>query len=139
MVRLPLFPFARAVAVALAIGLTLPAVGVCADPIKVSAKEVTAAFVKDPNAAAKKYGDAMNPKEVVVTGTVASVVNGKYGKIARLQGDGKVVVSCLLRKEDEGSVKKGQQIVIQGRCRGYFKSEKLVDLNGGVLVKEKGK
>jgi hypothetical protein len=106
-------------------------------PPKVSAKDLTAEFVKDAAAAAKKYGDAMNPKEVIVEGTVAELVDGTYGKIARLQGEGKVVVSCLLRKEDEGSVKKGDTITIKGRCRGLFKKENLVDLNGGVLVKDK--
>jgi hypothetical protein len=124
-----------ALAGALAAGLASNAVG--ADPIKVSAKDLTAAFVKDSNAAAKKYGDAMNPKDVIVTGTVADVVNGTYGKIAKIEGEGKAVVSCLLRKEDAESVKKGDKIVIQGKCRGYFKSDKSVDLNGGMLVKDK--
>jgi hypothetical protein len=64
-------------------------------------------------------------------------VNGKFGKIAKIEGDGKVVVSCVLRKEDEESVKKGDKIVIQGKCRGYFKADKSVDLNGGLLVKDK--
>jgi hypothetical protein len=107
------------------------------DPIQVSAKDLTAAYVKDANAAAKKYGDAMSPKEVIVTGVVAEVVDGTYGKIAKLTGDGKAVVSCLLRKEDQERVKKGDMIVIRGKCRGYFKADKSVDLNGGVLVKDK--
>ena len=115
------------------------AVAADADPIKVSAKDLTAAYAKDANAAAKKYGDSMNPKEVIVTGTVAAIVDGKYGKIAKIEGDGKVVVSCLLRKEDEASLKKGDDIVIKGKCRGYFKADKSVDLNGGVLVKDKDK
>src|SRR5262249_19820038 len=62
------------------------------DPPKVTAKELTAAFVKNAAAASKKYGDSMNPKELIIEGVVADVVDGKYGKIARLQGDGKVVV-----------------------------------------------
>jgi hypothetical protein len=108
-------------------------------PPKVSAKELTAAFTKNAAAAAKKYGDAMNPKELIVEGVVAAVVDGKFGKIARLEGEGKVVVSCLLRKEDEESVKKGDKIAIKGKCRGLFKNENLIDINGGVLVKEKDK
>jgi hypothetical protein len=137
MIHIPRFPLALAVAGVLALGVVPTAAGADPDPIKVSAKELTAAFVKDPNAAAKKYGDAMNPKEVIVTGTVADVVNGTYGKIAKIEGEGKVVVSCLLRKEDAESVKKGDKIVIRGKCRGYFKADKSVDLNGGVLVKDK--
>jgi tRNA_anti-like len=108
-------------------------------PAKVSAKDLTAAFLKDEKAAALKYGDAMTPKEVIVEGTVAELVNGKYGKIARLEGESKTVVSCLLRKEDEGSVNKGDTITIKGKCRGLFKKEKLVDLNGGILVKDQDK
>jgi len=104
-------------------------------PPKVTARELTAAFVKDPSAAAKKYGDAMNPREVVVEGKVADVVGGTYGKVAKLEGEGKAVVSCLLRKEDEAAVKKGDTVAIKGRCRGFFKKDSSVDLNGGVLVK----
>jgi hypothetical protein len=115
----------------------LAATAVRADdaPVKVTAKQLTADFVKDKEAAAKKYGDSMNPKEVIVEGTVASLEDGKYGKIAKLEGEGKVTVSILLRKEDVDSVKKGD--TIKGKCRGLFEKDKLVDINGGVLVKEK--
>ena len=106
-------------------------------PPKVTAKQLTADFVKDKAAAAKKYGDAMNPKEVIVEGTVASLEDGTYGKIAKLEGEGKVTVSILLRAEDVDSVKKGDKITIKGKCRGLFEKTQQVDINGGVLVKEK--
>jgi hypothetical protein len=116
--------------------LLAPAFAADPAPPKVSARDLTAAFVKDEAAAAKKYGDAMSPKEVLVEGTVADVVNGKYGRIARLQGDGKVVVSVLMRAEDEPKVKKGDKVAFKGKCCGLFRNENLVDINGGVLQKE---
>jgi hypothetical protein len=106
-------------------------------PTKVSAKQLTADFLKDKAAASKKYGDAMSPKEVIVDGDVVSLEDGKYGKIAKLEGEGKAVVSVLLRKEDEGDVKKGDHVTFKGRCRGLFEKDKSVDLNGGVLQKDK--
>jgi hypothetical protein len=139
-----IFPTTRHPLVLSAVSLLLlvgaeVSLAVAADPQppKVSAKDLTAEFVKDPATAAKKYGDAMNPKEVIVEGTVVDLVDGTYGKIAKLQGEGKVVVSCLLRKEDESGVKKGDTVTIRGRCRGLFKKDNSVDLNGGVLIKDK--
>jgi tRNA_anti-like len=134
-------PFAL-LAIALVVFFTAVAVrpAAAADtPPKVSAKDLAAEFVKDAAAAAKKYGDAMNSKEVIVEGVVAEVVAGTYGNIARLEGEGKVVVSILMRKEDEASVKKGDKVTFKGKCRGLFKKENLVDINGGILQKEKDK
>jgi len=104
-------------------------------PPRVTAKELTAAYVKDPVAAGKVYGDPYALREVIVEGIVDQVVDGKYGKIARLKGTGKVVVSCLLRKEDVDLVKPGEKVVIRGRCRGFFEKDNLVDINGGVVQK----
>lgn len=70
---------------------------------------------------------------------VVEIVQGKYGLLAKIEGDENVVVSCLLRREDESIVKKGNKVVIKGRCRGYYKAEKLVDLNSGVLINDKEK
>lgn len=108
-------------------------------PINVTAKQLTTDFSKDKAAAAKKYGDSMTPKEVIVEGVVATLEDGKYGKIAKLEGDGKLVVSILLRKEDVDDVTKGEKVSFKGKCRGLFEKEKLIDINGGVLLKDKDK
>lgn len=106
-------------------------------PPKVSSKQLAADFVKNATAAGKKYGERYNPKEVVVEGVVVAIEDGKYGKGAKLAGTDKLTVAFLLRKEDEQAVKKGDKIVIKGKCRGLFEKDKIVDINGAALVKEK--
>jgi hypothetical protein len=102
--------------------------------IQVTAKQLTAAYLKNEQTAAKKYGDPTSPKDVEVSGIVEKVVDGSYGKIARLAGEKGVVVSVLMRGEDAEVVKAQQSVAFRGKCRGLFKNEKLVDLNGGVLI-----
>jgi hypothetical protein len=108
-------------------------------PIKVTSKDLAAAYVKNKNTAEAKYGDKYGPKEVIVEGVVVRFEKNNFGKIARLEGSGKVTVSCLLKKEDEDSVKQGEKVTIRGKCRGLFEDGKdqLIDINGGVVVKAK--
>lgn len=106
-------------------------------PLKVASKDLVASYLKDAKAAGKKYGDPYNRSDVIVEGVVVGLEDGTYGKLARLEGSGGVVVSCLLRSEDVGKVKKGDTVAIRGWCRGLYEKEKLVDINGGALVKAK--
>ena len=59
-------------AVLFAAAVVMHAAAADTPPPKVSAKALTAAFTKNAAAAAKKYGDAMNPKELIVEGVVAA-------------------------------------------------------------------
>lgn len=108
-------------------------------PLQVTSKQLAAEYVKNKKAAEKKYGDRYNPKELIVEGIVVRFDKNNFGKIARLEGTGKVTVSCLLRTEDEASVKQGEKVVIRGKCRGLYDDgdAQLVDINGGVVVKAK--
>jgi len=109
------------------------------DGVKVTSKQLAAEYVKNQAAAEKKYGDRYAPKEITVEGVVVRFAKSKFGKVAQLEGDGKVTVSCLLRAENEASVKQGESVTIRGKCRGLFEDKKdsLIDINGGVVVKAK--
>jgi hypothetical protein len=124
-----------------ALGL-LPASAMAREPKedgiqKITARQLITAYVKNREAANKKYGDAQHPKELEVQGVVAKVEPGKFGEVALLEGEHGLHVSILLRKEDVDEVKRGETIVIRGRCRGVFEKEKIIDINGGVLVRAK--
>ena len=105
----------------------------------VSAKQITADYAGDETAAQKKYGSAESPRQVVVEGVVASITEPKFGvgKVVKLAGTGQFQVTCLMKLEDAAGLKKGDKVTIKGNCRGLFKRDKVVDINGPTLVKEK--
>jgi hypothetical protein len=105
---------------------------------KVTAEELTGEFAKDEEAAKKKYlGDGVNPKEIIVEGTVAALDKTKNDfYIARLEGKGGLTVGCTLDKKEWEGLKKGDKVTIKGDLSGFRKDDKNVNVNTAFLLKK---
>jgi len=106
----------------------------------VTAKDLAAAYAKDPAAAGRKYGNLSAPRDILLTGVVREVKDTQYShKMVLLEPAGKPTVSVSLSKEDAEGLKKGDALRLKAACRGLGHTE----LEGqvlcdGVLLKDAG-
>ena len=106
----------------------------------VTAKDLAAAYARDPAAAGRKYGNLSASKDILLTGVVREVKDTRYShKVVVLEPAGKPTVTVTLSKEDAEGLKKGDAVRLKAACRGLGHTE----LEGqvlcdGVLLKNGG-
>ena len=104
---------------------------------KVTAKDLTAEFVKDEKAAREKYLGKAERIELIVEGTVADFSENDTGSSIRysilLAGSKEDSVECRLGKSDFKSLKKGDKVTIKGDF--FFAATSFKVLKKAVLVR----
>jgi hypothetical protein len=101
---------------------------------RISAKELTAAYAKDPEGAAKKY----EGKEVIVEGEVVDLGTTPGANSATLAGEEGWRVGCAIRipfGAAAGELKKGAQARIRGNVGSA--ADKRVSLDTGFPLRSK--
>jgi hypothetical protein len=106
---------------------------------RISAKQLIEAYAKNERAAGNKYGDRQDPEEIEVQGVVAKVQRGKFGPVVILEGGHGLHVAISLRDDREQDVKRGETIIVRGRCKGLLERDKTIDIVNGVLVRDRDK
>ncbi len=90
----------------------------------VTAKDLVAAYARDPAAAGRRYGDLAARKQFILTGVVREVRDTRYSnKVVVLEPAGKLAVSVSLSREDAEGLKRGDAVKVKADCRGLGHSE----------------
>lgn len=107
--------------------------------LKVTAKQLTADFVKDEEAAGKKYLiDALIPKEIIVEGVVGQLMKTKDDLfLVELTGTAAHTVRCVIDQKEWKTLKKGDQVTIKGDCSGFDSKEKYANVISAFVLKKK--